>query len=248
MTDTTVGRRMEQQQLALHKLNRDAQKEGGVSPALLLKHVLMHQSKPHIVEGLVVAGQRAMNYQFFQLLTEEIESQQKAGDKAGVQRLSELRTKLLDIQAALRQQSEQIEAQLNQTLNMLLAAEDKEATVLENLQNGRIDDMFMQYLGARIAQADRQGQTAQLQAMSQINTLITRQIEGQMPPEIMLLNHLLEAESVGKQHQLLDENRDMLTPDLVKMIEMVAQRVSDDGQEALNGRLQEIKQMIQERL
>ena len=43
MTETAVGRRIEARQVALHGLSREAKAQNGLSPTLLLKHIIKHQ-------------------------------------------------------------------------------------------------------------------------------------------------------------------------------------------------------------
>ena len=43
MTQTEVGRRLEKQQIALHALNRDVQKAGGLSPDVLYRHIIANE-------------------------------------------------------------------------------------------------------------------------------------------------------------------------------------------------------------
>lgn len=148
MTETPAGRRLEKRQVALHKFNQDARKQGGLTPELLLKHIVANQEDEDIVNALVLAGQGALSYQFFQLLTEEIEKQEKSGDQAGAQRLSEIRTNLLQLYDAMQQQSQQILKTAENTLESILTAPDKKAAIKENQE--QIDDAFMYVLSARI--------------------------------------------------------------------------------------------------
>lgn len=246
MTDTPVGRKLEQQQVALHALSREAKKQGGLTPALLLKHVVANQEDEAIVEGLILAGRSAMNYDFFRLLTEEIEKQAAAGNKTSAARLTELRGHLLKIQETLQQQSQRLLEKANQTLQTILDAPDQEVAILEH--SDQIDDAFMYLLSARIAQAEQRGQTAELQALSQVHARIMQQMESQMPPEIVLLNELIEAETEAEQQQLLEENRELVSTELLKMIEAVTKQVQETGQAELNGRLQQVSDLIKARL
>ena len=246
MTETAVGRRIEAKQVAVHGLSREAKAQGGLSAELLLKHIMKHQKNMEIVETMAMSGQSALTYQFFQLLTAEIEKREKAKDKVSAGRLTEVRKRLLAFQETMRQQSQQIVMEADQLLQQIMQAEDKEAAVRANL--GRIDDAFMYVLSNRIAQADQQGQTEQAQALNQVYSLIMSFAEQQAPPEVQLLNDLMEAESEAMMEQLLTERQELLSPELVQVVDMLRERANGEGQQELDGRLHLIKTMIQARL
>jgi hypothetical protein len=246
MTETAVGRQLEKRQIALHKLSQEAKKQGGLTPALLLKHIVQNQKNMQVVETLAVSGQSALTYQFFQLLTAEIEKLEKGKDKAAVGRLTEIRRRLLEFREAMRKQSEQIIGQAEQLLQQIMAAADREKAVLDNLN--RIDDAFMYVLSNYIAQADQRGQTGQAQALNQVYDFIMQQTGQQAPPEVQLLNDLLEAETEMAQAQLLAEHEELLSPELVQVVEMLRERAGEEGQPEMSDKLRRIKTMIQERL
>ena len=130
MTETEIGQEMERQQIALHALNREAKAQNGLSPELLLKHLLKHLDDEKIQMALVRAGQGALSYHFFQHLTEEIEAKEKAGEKTAVQQLTAMRQRLLKIYDDMQAQSKRLLDEADKTLQALLAAEDKLMTRL----------------------------------------------------------------------------------------------------------------------
>jgi hypothetical protein len=213
---------------------------------MLLKHILQNQKNTEVVETLAMSGQSALTYQFFQLLTAEIEKLEKAKDNPAVGRLTEIRRRLLEFQAALRKRSEQIVTQAEQLLQQIMNAEDKEAAVLANLN--RIDDAFMYVLSNRIAQADQRRQTSEAQTLNQIYNFIMEQTSQHAPPEVQLLNDLLEAETEPEQARLLDDNRELLSTELVQVVDMLRERAGEEGQPEMSDKLRHIKTMIQGRL
>jgi hypothetical protein len=246
MTETPAGRRMEQQQIALHKLTRDAKKQGGLSPAMLLEHILANQEQPHVVDGLVRAGQGALQYEFFSLLTAEIEKVEAAGDKAAAERLTAMREDLLKLYEGMQQQSQNMLNEALTTLNTILQAPDKNQALAENAQ--KIDEAFMSVLAAKMNEAEQTDDIPQFQALNEIHALIYAQMESTMPPHVQLLNQMVQAESPDEQEQLLNENESLISEELVKMIDQVLDQAGGGGQEELNGRLQSVKTLIQARL
>ena len=246
MTETAVGQRMEQQQMALHKLSRQAKKEGGLTPAMLAEHVIANQEQQHLVDPLVMAGQSALQYEFFGRLSDEIEKQEKAGDKAAVARLKEIRDDLLKLYEAMQTQSKNMMQAAMDTLNTILAAPDKNQALAENAQ--KIDEMFMAVLAARMNEAEQKNDTQQFQSLNEIHKLIYDQMERTLPPHVQLLNQLVRSESAEEQGQLLDENEQFVSDDLIELIDQVMEQAGEQGQAELNGRLQSVKTLVQARL
>jgi hypothetical protein len=132
------------------------------------------------------------------------------------------------------------------TLQTILSAPDKEAAIQENLD--QIDDAFMYVLSARTAEAEEKGRTAEVQALNEVYDLILKQAEGELPPEIQLLNQLVRAETKAEQEQLLEENEELLSPQLLMIVDRVLEQAQDAGQNELNSRLQSVKSLIETRL
>ncbi len=246
MTATAVGRRLEQRQVAIHKMSQEAKKQGGLSPQLLAKHVIANQETDDVVQALVMAGQGALRYEFFGDLTAAIEKAEKEGDKAAVQRLTEYRETYLALYDEMQNATRQVMGEAMQTLQMLLEAPDKVAAVQEHAD--KLDDVFMYVLAARLAEAEQKGQQAELQALQQLQEVIVDLVEEQMPPEIQLVNELVQAESLTAQNKMLDDNQDLLSPALVAMIDQIIEQAGQASQPELDGRLRDIKAAIQARL
>lgn len=246
MMETKVGQEMERQQIALHGLNREAKAQNGLSSELLLKHLLKHLGDEKIEMALVRVGQPALNYHFFQLLTAEIEAEEKAGENTAVQQLKAMRERLLEIYDELQAQSKRMLGEAEKTLQAILTAENKPAAIQAHMNE--IDDAFMYLLSVRIAQADQDGRKEELQALNEVHELILQEAESQYPPEILLLNQLMEAPTSDEQQKVLDENQALLSPELVGVVDAVMKQFESAGQDEVNGRLRNIKSMIEARL
>lgn len=246
MVETAAGRRMEQRQIAIHKLSQEAKKQGGLSPQLLAKHVIANQEDEDVVQALVTAGQGALRYEFFGELTTAIEAAEKKGDKAAAARLTNYRTTFLEIYDEMQNASRQILDEAMQTLQLLLDAPDKETAVRQYAD--KLDEAFMYVLSARLAEAEQKGKQEDMAALSEIQEAIIGLVEDQMPPEIQLINDLMQAESPAAEAAMLDAHRELLSPELVAMIDQIMNQSTEAGQTELNGRLQQIKTAIQARL
>ena len=246
MTETTVGRRLEQRQIAMHALNQDAKAAGGLTTLILLKHVLKHQEDPETAMTIAQAGVSAMTYEFFTGLTAEIDKQNMAGKTEAVARLTQLRADLLQMQQEMQQASRQILQQAQQDLEMILASADLEQAVQANMNN--FDEAFMYVLSVEISRAEENSQPERLEKLTQAHQLIIKQAEGQAPPEIQLLTQLAYAETDTQLNQLLDENQDLLSDDLLKIVDLLQGQVRESDQKELVERLGQIKGLIAARL
>ncbi len=241
---TEYGQKLERQQQALHAFTREAKQAGGLTPRLLLKHVLANRDDEVVVESLLMAGQQAFNYEFFVLLSERIEKRQKSGINAN--ELLDLREYLLQLQQEMEQKSREIMAEAQKTLSQLLSAEDKQATIKANM--GNFDDVFMLVLSASIAQAENRGDTARLAELREIQNGIVQVIEQQAPPQVRLINQLLGAESDEEMRQLLDENTELVQPELMELVGAIAAQADETDDQELKSRLGRLETVIANRL
>jgi hypothetical protein len=246
MTETAVGRRVNQRQIAMHALNQDAKAADGLTTVMLLKHVLKNQEDPETAMAIAQAGASAMTYEFFTGLTAEIDKQNMAGKTEVVVRLTQLRADLLQMQEEMQQASQQILQEAQQDLEMILASADLEQAVQANMN--KFDDAFMYVLSAEINRAEESSQPERLEKLTQVQQLIVKQIEGQSPPEIQLLTQLTYAETDAQMNQLLDENQDLLSDDLLKIVDLLQDQVRESGQKELVDRLGQVKGLIAARV
>jgi hypothetical protein len=192
------------------------------------------------------AGAQAMNYEFFTGLTAEIDKQELAGQTAAVERLSKLRTNLLKMQEDLQKASQEVVERAQEDLQKILAADDMAQVVQANLN--RLDDAFMYVLTAEITMAEETNDQERLHKLNQVRSLIVDQVEGQTPPEIRLLTDLMYAESDEELQQLLNENEDLLSDELLKVVDLLQDQIKETGQQETVDRLGQVKGLIAARL
>ena len=106
----------------------------------------------------------------------------------------------------------------------------------------------MAVLAARMNEAEQKNDMPQFQALNEIHSLIYAQMEQTLPPHVQLLNELVRSESSDEQVQLLDENEQFVSDDLIQLIDQVMEQAGERGQDDLNGRLQSVKTLVQARL
>jgi hypothetical protein len=244
MRETKTGRRLEEQQRALHEFNQDVRKSGGLSSELLLKHILANKDDESVLAALIVAGQPAFNYQFFLMLSERIEKRQKSGIDASA--LIALRETLLNIQNEMEEESRQELETAQRTLQAILTAADRVSAVKANLS--KIDNTVMYLLAASIQQAEQQGDSERAAVLEEVQAIITNQMEEQAPPEIRLINRLVRSDDFEEQQRILDESKDLIRPELVQVLKMLVEDAGGRGQSELQERLEIVKGLIESRI
>lgn len=246
MQETAAGHRMQKQQAAMYKLQKDVKQGGGqLTPELLLKHVIANADDPQLAMAMALTGQAALDYEFFNLLTKEVEKRQKLGGEIAATPIIHLREQLLQLYQNLQQQSRQILDQAEATLQAILDAPDKEMEIQNRIQE--IDDAFMYILSGRIQQAEGRGQTIEAAALKHVHETILKMAEEQVPPELRFVNDLIEAESDEAMRQVLKNNPQMVNPEMVQMLEMMKQSAATQ-EPALVDVLSKAQNMIQTRL
>lgn len=245
MTETEIGRSIEKRQMAIHAFNRDAQKQGGLTPQLLLSHIMANQDDDTVVNTLAVMGNAALTYEFFALMTGEIEKLEKR-DPAAAARLTQVREQLLALQQEMQQATQQALQGARATLDAILAADDTEAATLEHM--AQIDDAFMHVLEARLAHAEQSGRRDELARLLRIQDVLISQAQGTAPPEVELLSRLVSAPDAAERHRMLDEQPDLITPELMQVVEMLRDQARSAGQTDLVERLGEVQTDLRARL
>ncbi len=239
MTTTEVGRELERRQMALHALNREAQKAGGLSPELLLKHIIANKDDEVLVNTIAVAGQAALTYDFFTKLTDAIDS----ADEPDAAHLKKVRDDLLRLQQEMREASQQMLAQANEALDAVLASDDVERAVLT--QAGSIDEAFMHVLSARLMHAEQSNKVEEVAKLKQVEAIIMSLMQTDAPPELDFLNHLVQATTVEDRAALIEESKEMVSPDLLELVDALIEQSRSSGQADLAQRLGEIREQLE---
>lgn len=239
MTQTEVGRRLEKQQIAIHAMSRDAKKAGALTPEILAKHVIANDSDDSLVNALALTGRGALTYDFFALLTSEVENREKRGDKAGAQRLGRVRDQLLQMQLEMQEAARQVLQDAQDTLDEILNARNMEEAVAENI--GRIDDAFMHVLEARLIRAEQDKNQVGAEKLRQVQELVITQIQGETPPEVRMLTQLVSSAGKAERTRLMDASPELINDQLIEVVDMLIEQSDHAGQEDLARRLAEIR-------
>lgn len=243
MTSTPAGREVEKRQIAMHGFNIEAKKAGELSPELLLKHMMLNVDDDAVVNQLMQVGQQALNYDFFQLLSAKIDEE---ADEATKEKLSTMREHLLEFFDAMQAHASQLMANAEAMIQAILDAPNQAEAVAQ--LTPQIDDAFMYALSNKTAVADQEGKTEEANALRGVYELIRSQAESQYPPEVILINNLMEARTDEEQEQIFETNAGLLTPELITVIVKLANDIEENGQVDAAAKLREINKKIEARL
>jgi len=173
------------------------------------------------LNALVSLTRPGVDYLFFQALSEQIEV--KTGDER--KKLEGLRDKLLDITRRLDQRAEEEMKRAAELLRTLLAAEDIQAATLEHLDE--IGDTFVQILNREMQEAKKKEDKAQMEKLAQVVAVL--QQASAPPPELALLEELMQAPDEAGLNQLLAAHADELTPEFSSIIASVMSRTEEQA-------------------
>ena len=246
LQETEVGRRIEKRQVALTSFQKEAQKAGALTPEIFLKHLVKNSGDEAILDSVIAMGQAALSYEFFTLLTQEIEKKKQLGGDTAAQPLMTLREKLLAVYDELQQQSQQMMQKAGDTLTAILTADDFVAEVRNRLDE--IDDAFMYVLSANIGEFEKRGEQEQAEALKQVYQTILTVMEEQAPPEVRFVNQLVRTRDPEARRQLLDDNPAMVQPQLLQVLTAVRGEAEGAGQQALIDHVDETIRMIEAKL
>ena len=208
--------------------------EEGMSREALLERLIAVEGDPEL-RGIASVARSLLDYQFFLMLSNRIEP--TGGEEA--QRLRELRERLLTLTQELDKEAEAALARSSEVLQAILESEDAEAAVHAHL--AEVDDLLLGLLSANIRRAEAEGQTDRAAELRSVWETITSVLEQAMPPQIQLINRLLNAEEEQERRNLLEEQDELITPEFLELMAAMAADLVARGQPEAGERLHSIQ-------
>ena len=192
------------------------------------------------LKALVSLTRNGLDYSFFQILTDRIE-------KASVQEranLEALREKLLDL---TNQMDKALEAQMkaaDEFIEQVLTAPDISQVVAQNMEQFN-NEVIAQVLETKMREATQKQDNDRLQKIQQIVMSLQ---QASAPPELELVQALVDAPNEAAMEQVLAANEAMITEELGGMIgslmSQMEQQAENPEAAALIGRLEEAYRVV----
>jgi len=140
-----------------------------------------------------------LDYGFFQLLSEKIDSTQDENKK---QELTQLREKLLQITEEIDKQIQEQMTKAKQLLEKIISAEKIEEELEKNFN--AVNDFFIQVLQAELSTARKGGDLDRIQKLERIMIVIEK--ASAPAEEVKLFENFLEFKDENDLEQLISEN------------------------------------------
>lgn len=222
----------QEEQQALKSL-QDASKSG-LTREKLLDLMIAAPSEARLA-ALVGMARSALDYNFFQLLTERVDAAQ--GEEQ--QRLAGLRERMLQITAEIDRAVQQQLAESRALLEKMLSQADLNAALEENAAG--INEAFLEVLNTELQLAR---QKADLERINKLQALANAIKEASAPPpELEVLNQLVSAESDEQRMDLLQANAHLITPQFLEMLNNVMAQIEQQPEE-VRARLEEVYRTV----
>ncbi|PKN97161.1 MAG: hypothetical protein CVU42_17130 [Chloroflexi bacterium HGW-Chloroflexi-4] len=214
LKETEVGKTLlaqsEETQAALKTL-QEASKNGLTREILL--DTLIGLTSDSSLTTIVSLARNGLDYQFFQLLSEKIEAEVE--DKK--QHLIDLRDKLLNITREIDNELKNRLADGVKLLYTILEEPNLEEAVKKHMPE--MDEFFTQALQSEFETAHQKGDMERIEKIQKVISIVEK--ESAPPPEIELIQSLLEAKEDGARQKILEEKSDLVNDQLLTAINAI---------------------------
>ncbi len=224
LAETEYGRKLSNQANEMQEAIKTLQAAGKELDRDKLIDILTQAPNDDRLNALVSMTRPALDYPFFQSLSERIET--KSGDER--KKLEILRENLLNITRRIDQRLEEEYKRAGELLSNFLVSEDIEKAVLDHL--GEIGDTFVQLLNRALKEADKNKDQVQLKKLTQIVTVLQK--ASAPPPELALLKELLETPDETALNKLLELHTAEISPEFGSIVASVLARTEGQAGES----------------
>ncbi len=225
LNNTELGQKLKAQAKeteAAIKTLQEASQQGLTREKLL--DLLIEAKSEATLMTLVSMARSGLDYQFFQLLSEQIEKASES-EKAS---LADLREKLLEMTQEIDKAVQAQYESARKLLDKITSAADVGKATQENL--AQISDVFVEVLDTELKLARQKGDLDRSGKLNSVLNII--QEASAPPPEVEFINELVEAEFDEDRKKILDENADKVTPELLDMMNNLISQMDQQNQPA----------------
>ena len=189
----------------------------------LMQMVLGYADDDDRLQALVGLMRPALDYHFFEQLSEII--RQTEGEERD--RLMRLRDRLSELTQIIDQQTQAVLQRAADTLRVILNSEDIEAAIRPRLHE--IDDTFLAVLQANLHAAEEHNDQRTLKRLQEVFAKVLEVLRESAPPQIKLLNAVLEAEDEDAARAIIEERAPLFGPELLDMMEESVAQFEETG-------------------
>lgn len=229
---TDVGKKLQAQQADVQtavEILQNASQQGLTREKLI--DIFIAAPNETQLATLVSMARTGLDYEFFRLLTERIES---AAD-ADKEKLTQLRDRLMQMTQEIdRRMQEQMENS-RKLLNDILQAKNIEEAAAQALP--QMDDFFTEVLRDELEKAHQSGDLDRSSKLQNVVGII--QNASAPPPEFELAEELMGAENEASRREIMEKHAADITPEFLQLLSSLMAQLEQQGQQELSQRLQE---------
>ncbi len=209
LDETEFGRGLRESVGELETAQKSLQEAGqSLTREKLLDFVLESPNDARL-RGYVTLARQGMDYQFFQLLTEKIDK--AAGDEKT--RLETIREKLLEYTNEMDKQIEARYKQAQEFVESLLAQDDIVKAVRDNIDGFTQDSVDL--VNQMLRQASEKNDYTR---MGKLQKMVEVLREVSTPPEVALVEQLLDAPDDTSVEKMLEANKAMVNDQFMQAL------------------------------
>jgi hypothetical protein len=223
LAETKVGQEIQGQALEAQETIRslqEASKKGLTHEKLL--ELIVNAPTPTRLSTLVNMARNGLDYTFFQLLTEKIDK--STGDEK--ERLTNLRSQLIEMTAKIDKAVQEQANQAHKLLETILAAPDIEQATAQNLET--ISDAFVEILQADLQAARQKGDLERSAKLQKVLKVL--QEASAPPPEVALVEELMDTKDDESLRKVLEAHTDQITPEFLQVLNGLVMQSESQGQ------------------
>ncbi|MBZ0292023.1 MAG: CpXC domain-containing protein [Anaerolineae bacterium] len=241
LAHSTMGQQLvqesEAQQVVVREVATDLDNLGeDVTLDDLLDLVISYADQDGKLQALVGLVRPALDYNFFQSLTERI-GKAPADER---EKLEALREHLTQLTALVDQQQQAAVRNAVSLLQAIINEDDPEPLIRDNVE--LIDDTFMAVLSANIQEAERRGDISASAMLKAVYQQIVSILQENMQPELRFVNELLSSASDETALQMLAEHAHEYGGGLLEVMDAVGQMLAQHGETEMIEKLSFLRQ------
>lgn len=227
LEETEFGRQLKETVGEMEAAQKSLQEAGQALTREKLLELIIASSNEARMRAYVSLARGGMDYQFFQLLTEKINA--ASGEEKA--KLESIREKLLEFTNEMDKQIEARYKQAQEFVESLLAQDDVEKAVHDNLNSFTQDAVDI--INQMLRQASEKNDYAR---MGKLQKMVEILREASTPPEVAFVEQLLDAPDDAAVEQMLEANKAMVNDQfmqaLIGLVTQVDQAAEQGNPEA----------------
>jgi hypothetical protein len=220
---TTFGKDLIHKETEFRAAAESIQQAGDSITHESLLEIFINAPNQDRVTALVQLTRPALDYIFFQQLTERID----AAEGEEKERLSNLRAQILDLTQEIDKLQEARAQEAASLLKTLVEAEDLDSAIRDILP--QVDELFLSILQANIRAAQERGDQASETKLSKIDERLREIIRDSLPEGLQLAQKILEIEDLAEAEAVLKESAQAIDQDMLGTLMSTAQRLEAAG-------------------